>query len=154
MPPPKKSVTTKLQTFLTRIIGGIFLFFLWPHLQHMEVPWLGVKSELQLQAYTTAIATLDPSHICNLLCSLWQHRILTPLNEVRDQTHILGSSHCGSALTDPTNIHEDVGSVPGRIHHCRELQCRCQSHFFLFLSFCYFFEPLPRHTEVPRLGVE
>ena len=29
-------------------------FFLGPHLQHMEVPRLGVKSELQLPAYTTA----------------------------------------------------------------------------------------------------
>ena len=27
--------------------------FLWPHLQHMEVPGLGVKSELQLLANTT-----------------------------------------------------------------------------------------------------
>ena len=26
--------------------------------------------------------------------------------------------------------------------------------FFYFLSFCYFFGPLPRHMEVPRLGVE
>ena len=25
-----------------------FFFFLWPHLQHMEVPWLGVESELHL----------------------------------------------------------------------------------------------------------
>ena len=28
------------------------------------------------------------------------------------------------------------------------------SFFFFFLSFCYFFGPLPRHMEVPRLGVE
>ena len=26
--------------------------------------------------------------------------------------------------------------------------------FFFFLSFCYFFGPLPWHMEVPRLGVE
>ena len=37
-----------------------------PHLQHMEVPKLGVKSELQLPAYTTVTATLDPSRICDL----------------------------------------------------------------------------------------
>ena len=42
------------------------------HLQHMEVPRLGVGSELQLPTYTTdttyntAMATWDPSHICNL----------------------------------------------------------------------------------------
>jgi len=33
-----------------------FLFFLGPYLQHMEIPWLGVKSELQLLAYTTSTA--------------------------------------------------------------------------------------------------
>ena len=32
----------------------------------MEVPRLGVESELQLPAYTTATATPDPSHVCNL----------------------------------------------------------------------------------------
>ena len=32
----------------------------------MEVSVLGIKSELQLLAYTTATATLDPSHVCNL----------------------------------------------------------------------------------------
>ena len=31
-----------------------FFVFLEPQLQHMEVPRLGVKSELQLPAYTTA----------------------------------------------------------------------------------------------------
>ena len=36
-------------------------FFLGPHLWHMEVPRLGVDSELQLLAYTTA--TQDPSHV-------------------------------------------------------------------------------------------
>ena len=36
------------------------------HLQHMEVPKLGVESELQLQAYATATAKLDLSHIYNL----------------------------------------------------------------------------------------
>ena len=30
------------------------------HLQHMEVPRLGVKSELKLPVYTTATATPDP----------------------------------------------------------------------------------------------
>ena len=32
----------------------------------MEVPRLGIESELQLLAYATATATLDPSLICNL----------------------------------------------------------------------------------------
>ena len=46
-----------------------FLFsfvFLGLYLQHMEVPRLGVESELQLLAYTTATATQDPTRICDL----------------------------------------------------------------------------------------
>ena len=54
----------------------------------MEVPRLGMKPEVQLQTYTTAIATLDLSHICDLCCSLWQHQILNPLSEARDQACI------------------------------------------------------------------
>ena len=37
-------------------VKGIFFFFLGPHSQHMEVARLGVKSELQPRAYTTATA--------------------------------------------------------------------------------------------------
>jgi len=55
----------------------------------MEAPRLGVESKLHLPAYTTAIATLDLSHICNLHHSLWQRRILTPQSEARDQTCIV-----------------------------------------------------------------
>ena len=42
----------------------------------MEVPRLGVDSELQLPAYTTATVTLDLSQIFNLHRSLWQCQIL------------------------------------------------------------------------------
>ena len=38
-----------------------FLVFLGPHPRHMEVPRLGVESELQLLTYTTATAIRDPS---------------------------------------------------------------------------------------------
>ena len=54
-------------------------------LQHMEVSRLGVKSELQLLAYTTVTATRDLS----LHHSSWQRRSLNPLSEARDQTHAL-----------------------------------------------------------------
>ena len=53
-----------------------FLSFLWPPLQHMEVPRLGVESELQLPVYTTATAMWDPSCACDLHHSLQQHQIL------------------------------------------------------------------------------
>ena len=47
----------------------------------MEVPRLGV--------FATAIATWDQSCICDLSCSLEQHRILNPLSEARDRILIL-----------------------------------------------------------------
>ena len=55
----------------------------------MEVPRLGVKSEMQLPAYTTATATWDRSHVCSLHHSSWQRQILNPPSEARDQTRIL-----------------------------------------------------------------
>ena len=48
------------------------------HPQNMEVPRLGVESELQPPAYATATATLDPSCVCDLHHSSWQCRILNP----------------------------------------------------------------------------
>ena len=66
----------------------IYLFILEPCLWHMEVPRLGVKSEGQLLAYTTASATPDPSHVCDLHHGSWQCWILNPLSEARDQTCI------------------------------------------------------------------
>ena len=70
------------------IIYKFTFLFLWPYLQHIEVPRLGVESELQQLAYTTATAMLDLSHICDVHHSSWQRWILNPLSEVRDQTHI------------------------------------------------------------------
>ena len=58
----------------------IYLFvsvFLGPHLWHMEVPRLGVQSELQLPAYTTATAMPDPSRVCNLQTAHGNARFLT-----------------------------------------------------------------------------
>ena len=64
-------------------------FFKQLHLQHMEVPRLGVELELQLPAYATATAMPDPSHIFDLRHSLQQHQILNPLIEARDRTRVL-----------------------------------------------------------------
>ena len=50
----------------------------------MEVPSVGVELELQLPAYTTAIATPDPSRVGNLHHSSEQHQIHYPLSEARD----------------------------------------------------------------------
>ena len=68
------------------IENNFFSCFLGPHPQHMEVPRLGVESELQLPAYTTATATWDPNCICDLHHSSWKCRILNPQSDARDQT--------------------------------------------------------------------
>ena len=80
------------------IKGSLIFFFcfLGPLLWHMEVPRLGVESELQLQAYNTATATPDPSHILDLHCSLQQSWILNPPSKARDQTRVLTDTVSGS----------------------------------------------------------
>ena len=67
----------------------LFFCFLEPHLWHMDVSRLGVKSELQLPAYTTATATWDPSCVCDLYHSSRQCQILNSLSKARDRTRIL-----------------------------------------------------------------
>ena len=106
----------------------------------MEVPRLGVESELQMPAYTTATVTAmqDLSRVCDLHHSSWQCWILNPLSEARYQTHNLmlpsqihfccamtgtpkihlfqknfWSSHHASVEMNLTSIHEDGGSIPG-----------------------------------------
>ena len=73
--------------------GGVsiffFLLFLGPNLWHMEFPRLGVQSETQLPAYTTATATPNQSHVCHLHRSPRQCWILNLLSEARDRTHNL-----------------------------------------------------------------
>ena len=52
----------------------------------MEVPRLGVESELRLPAYTTATAMWDPGHNCDPHHSSEQCQILNPLSKARDPT--------------------------------------------------------------------
>ena len=52
-----------------------FFVFVGPHLWHLEVPSLGVESEPQLPAYTTATTTTHLSRVCHLHHSSQQHRI-------------------------------------------------------------------------------
>ena len=47
--------------------------------------WIKAAAE----AYATATATPNLNCICDLCCSLYQHWILNPLSDARDQTHIL-----------------------------------------------------------------
>ena len=78
--------------FISYLCIYLLICFLRLHLQHMEVPRLGVKSELQLPAYATATAMQDLSHVCDLHHSspqchgTWNVMILNPPSEARDQT--------------------------------------------------------------------
>ena len=76
----------KRQSTLNKTLFFFGFCFLGPHQRHMEVPRLEVKSELQLWAYTTTMATGD---LRDLHQSSRQHRILNPLREARDQSRIL-----------------------------------------------------------------
>ena len=119
------------------------LFFLGPHLPHMEVPRLWVESELQLPAYAAATAIPDLSHVCNLHCSSWQCWILNTLSEARDQPtslwilvrlvtaepqqelpkHILeelGSSRHGSVVNESDWEHGVSGLIPGLTQWVRD----------------------------------
>ena len=82
----------------------------------MEVPGLGVKSELYPPAYTRATATRDLSRIFDLHPSSLQRGILTPLSEARDRT---------LNLIIPRQIH--LPTEPQR-----ELLC-----FFVFVFFSF-----------------
>ena len=82
------------------ILASIFFVFLGLHLQHVDVPRLGVKLKLQLPAYATATATPDGSelHLRPIL------QLLATLSEARDPTYILmGASRVRSLLSHKGN---------------------------------------------------
>ena len=76
-----------------RILTRFFFFFLGPHPWHMEVPRLGIESQLQLPAYTTVTAVQCPSHVCDLHHSSRQNWILNLLSEAGNGTcHLIVTS--------------------------------------------------------------
>ena len=109
----------------------VLFCFLQPHPRHMEVPRLGIESELQLQAYTTATAMLDLSCICDLRCSLQQHWILNSLSEARDQTLIFMDtswvlnplSHHGNPWVPPKLISTTLTNIYCLFPSCQALCC-------------------------------
>ena len=74
---------------MTILFYFIYFWFLGLHPRHMEVPRLGVPSELQLPDYTTATATWDLSLVCDVHHSSQQRQILNLLREARDQIQVL-----------------------------------------------------------------
>ena len=111
--------------------------FLGLHPRHIEIPRLGVKSELQLMATAIATAISDPIRVFNLHHSSWQCWILNPLSKARDQTR---------NLKFPSQIHFHCAMTGTPVHFLYL--------FFLFFVILPFLGPLPRHMEVPRLGVQ
>ena len=103
----------------------------------MEVPRLGVESELLLPTYATA--TPDLSHICNLLHSLRQCWILNPLSETRDQTCTFTDTVLGSWSTEPQWELQKVVTL------LLTMFCICTLHprdlFILQLEVCTFYAP-------------
>ena len=63
-----------------------FCLFWGPLPQHMEVPRLGVESELLLPAHARALAGQDPRRICDLHHRSRQRWILNPLSKARNRT--------------------------------------------------------------------
>ena len=85
----------------------------------MEVPRLGVQSELSLQAYTRATATPDLSRVSDLHHSSWQRELLNALSEAGDQTH--------------------SPMVPSQIHfHCTTTGMLMSTFICSILIFMYF----------------
>ena len=83
-----KDFSSEIEAIFSFLSLFFFFFFLGLHPWHMEIPRLGVKSELQLPTYITATAVQDPSHVC-LHNRSRQRQILNLLSRVRDQTCIL-----------------------------------------------------------------
>ena len=67
----------------------IFLPFPGPLSLHMEVPRLGVQSELWPPTYATATATWNPSLVCHQHHNSQQCRILNPPSKAKDRTRNL-----------------------------------------------------------------
>ena len=85
----EKSKVTKTKIDISLFWFGfwflVFVFcLLGLHPQPMEVPKLGVESELQPPACNTAMAMHDLSHVGDLHHSSRQHWILNPLSKARD----------------------------------------------------------------------
>ena len=109
----------------------VFAFaFLGRHERHMEIPRLGIQSELQLPAYTKATTMQNLSLVCNLHHSSRQCWIFNPLSEARDLTHNLmvpsripfPCAMTGTPQTffsDTSNISQ-LGKVVGALGKVRE----------------------------------
>ena len=105
----------------------IYFCFLGPQPQHMEVPRLGVRSELWLPAYTTATATSDLSCVCDLHHSSQQ--CLNPQSEARDQT-------CNLMVPSQIRLHWITTGTPNVLFVCLFVFLKCKTLWSLHLCVC------------------
>ena len=110
-----RTIGISLQKWDAEFYLFIYFCILELHLQHMEVPRLGVQLELQLLAYIAATATRDLSRICNRHHSSRQHQILNPPSEARDRTRNL-------VVSSRIRFHSTTTGTPG---------CMLLTHSFL-----------------------
>ena len=134
--------------------------FLGLHPKLMEVPRLGVKSELSLLAYTTATAMQDPSHICDLHHRSWQHRILNPLSKAWDWTLVLTDTswtHFGCTTMGTSRSYFYANIVSAILNATVRKLCLVSKLWVTYifeamkitLSILYVFSPAPRR-ELPQ----
>ena len=84
-----------LSIFYNVFILFIFIFVFIAAPAAYESSWARGWISAAAEGYTTAMATQDPSCICDLHNSLEQDLILNPLSETSDQTHILTETMSG-----------------------------------------------------------
>ena len=84
----EKIIPTWTHSFCLFVCLFIYLF-LEPQLRQIEIPRLGVESELQLLACTTATAMQYLSPVSDLHHSSWQRQIVNPLSKARGWTRVL-----------------------------------------------------------------
>ena len=114
---------------------------------------LGVKSELQLLAYTAATATPGSEPHLQLHHSSQQRRILNPLSETGDQTRVLMDAQLDSLPLSRNGIPNIYSSVQlinlfsttlshctltPRIFHYNSVKAGFQKHYF-----CIIFSGVP-----------
>jgi len=136
-----------------------FFSLLGLYLQHMEVPRLGVQSELQLPAYTTATATPEQSPVCDLDHSSRQLQILKPMSEIRAQTQDLMDTIqvrcCWTSTGTPKMGHSWYETVFNMLrwkkHDVNQFALLACLHFWVYLWGLYKYTRICLWMQTPSL---
>ena len=117
----------------TRELPPCPFFFLNLHLQHMEVPSLGVKSELQWPAYTTVMAAPDPATSATYIAAYSNTRSLTHWPSPGIKLASSWTQHCVLNL-----LSHNGNSSPGPflLSYTSPL-CRCILIPYLYPLYCW-----------------